>query len=93
MSSYSLPNRYQAYLGRNFFQRQLSSVADALPGVIKRGLSQTPTAPAPTNPGLPDMSEVDKGKSNLPLYLGLGAAGVLLLVLVGKRKGSAAKAA
>lgn len=89
MSSYSLPTRYQSYLGANFFQRQLSNVADALPGVIKRGLAQTPTAPGPVNPGLPDMSEVDKGKSNLPLYVGLGLAGALLLALVAKRKGSA----
>jgi len=93
MSSYSLPSRYQAYLGKNFFQRQLSSVADALPGVIKRGLAQTPSAPPPVNPGLPDVSEIDKGKSNTMLYVGLGAAGLVLLALVaGRKRGASAPA-
>lgn len=86
MSSYSLPSRYQSYLGANFFQRQMSSIADALPGVIKRGLAQTPTAPGPANPGLPDMSEVDKGKPNTLLYVGLGASALVLLALVANRK-------
>ncbi len=86
MSSFSLPSRYQAYLGTNFFQRQISSIADALPGVIKRGLSQTPTAPAPANPGLPDVSEIDKPKSNTVLYVGLGVGAALLLALVTGRK-------
>lgn len=94
MSSYSLPARYQSYLGANFFQRQISSIADALPGVIKRGLSQTPTAPGPTNPGLPDVSEIDKPKSNTMMYVGLGVGAALLLALVaGRRKGAAPKAA
>ncbi len=92
MSSYSLPSRYQSYLGANFFQRQLSSVADALPGVLRRGLAQTPKGPAPTNPGLPDVTDLDKPKSNTMLYVGLGASVLVLFALVAKRKG-AAKAA
>lgn len=91
MSSYSLPDRYQGYLGKNFFQRQLSNVADALPGVISRGLSTTPTAPAPTNPGLPDVSQIDKPKANTMLYVG-GAVGVALLLAVVLGKKKAAKA-
>lgn len=93
MSSFSLPARYQSYLGANFFQRQIKSVADALPGVIRRGLSQSPTAPPPASTGLPDMSAVDKPKMNLPLYLGIAGAGVVLLLALSGRKSQAPKAA
>lgn len=84
MSSYSLPRRYQSYLGANFLQRQMRSVADALPGVIKRGLSETPKAPAHSSPGLPEI--IPATKSRMPLYLGLGAGAVLLLTLLGGRR-------
>lgn len=101
MSSYSLPARYQSYLGSgNFFQRQLSAVADALPGVIKKGLAATPNDSHPDNTGLPDMSDVDKsasntkaGKTNTLIYAGVGVGAVLLLVLVmGKKKRAPAAA-
>lgn len=86
MSSYSLPRRYQSYLGANFFQRQIRNVADALPGVIKRGLAETPKAPPPASAGLPD---IQPAKSNLPLYLGLGVGAVALLAILGGGKKSA----
>lgn len=77
--------RYQAYLGRSFWERQVSNISDALPAVIKKGLATTPKAPPPGNPGLPDVSDIDKPKSNLPLYLGLGM-GALVLITVLKPK-------
>jgi hypothetical protein len=90
MSSYSLPRRYQSYLGANFFQRQIRNVADALPGVIKRGLAETPKAPPPGSAGLPD---IQAPPSRLPLYIGLGVgAAVLLAVLGGGRKSAPASA-
>ncbi len=93
MSSFNLPARYQSYLGANFFQRQINSIADALPGVIKKGLAATPTAPGPANPGLPDMSDVDKKKPNYILYGGVGVAAlVLLAVLSGKKRRAPATA-
>lgn len=73
-------------LGANFFQRQVKSVADALPGVIKRGLAETPKAPA-SNTGLPDVTGIDKPKSNMLLYAGAGVGGlVLLTILMGKKR-------
>lgn len=89
MASYSLPSRYQSYLGANFFQRQIRNVADALPGVIKRGLAETPKAPPPASAALPD---IQPAKSNLPLFIGLGVGGVVLAMLLGgKRSAPAAK--
>jgi len=87
MSSFSLPSRYQPNLmGANFFQRQIRSVADALPGVIKRGLAETPKAPA-SNTGLPDVTGIDKPKGNTMLYVGGGVALALVLAAVmGKRR-------
>lgn len=89
MSSYSLPTRYQPMLGTNFFQRQLNSVADALPDVIKKGLAASVnkgTTP-PANTGLPDVSGIDKPKSNMLLYAGAGVGGlVLLALLMGKKR-------
>ncbi len=93
MSSYSLPSRYQPMLGANFFQRQISSIADALPGVIKKGLAATPTANPPANTGLPDVSGIDKPKSNMLLYAGAGVGGLVLLALLLGKKKSAPKAA
>lgn len=87
MASYSLPARYQSYLGANFFQRQMRNVADALPGIIKRGLAETPKAPPPASAALPD---IQPARSNLPLYLGLGAGGLLLVMLLGGRKSAPA---
>lgn len=87
MSSFSLPTRYQPLLGTNFFQRQLNSVADALPGVLKKGLASTPTVNPPANTGLPDVSAIDKPKSNMLLYAGAGVGGlVLLALLMGKKR-------
>lgn len=92
MSSFSLPSSYQPMLGKNFFERQISNVADALPGVIARGLSKTPTV-TPPNTGLPDVSEIDKPKTPTMLYVGVGVGAVVLLaVLLGKKKSSTAKA-
>lgn len=89
MSSFSLPSRYQPMLGNSFssfLKRQVSSVSDALPGVISRGLSTSPTAPA-ANTGLPDVSQIDKPKSNMLLYAGVGVGGLLLLGLImGKKR-------
>jgi hypothetical protein len=92
MSSYSLPARYQSYLGANFFQRQISNIADALPGVIKRGLAQSPTVTPPDNAGLPDVSAIDKPKLPYMLYAGLGVGAVLILGLAMKGRKSAPKA-
>lgn len=92
MSSYSLPRRYQSYLGANFFQRQISNIADALPGVLKRGLAESPKVAPPDNAGLPDVSAIDKPKPPYMLYAGLGVGAVLILALVAKGKKSAAKA-
>ena len=87
MSSFSLPTRYQPMLGANFFQRQISSIADALPGVIKKGLATSPTVNPPANTGLPDVSEIDRPKSNMLLYAGVGVGGlVLLTLLLGKKR-------
>lgn len=88
MSSFSLPSRYQPQLmGANFFQRQINSIADALPGVIKKGLAATPTANPPANTGLPDVSEIDRPKSNTMLYVGGGVALALVLAAVlGKKR-------
>lgn len=90
-ASFSLPNRYQAYLGANFFQRQVRNVADALPGIIKRGLAEQPKVSPPDNAGLPDVSGIDKPKPPYMLYAGIGVGALLLLALVAK-KGSAKKA-
>ena len=74
-------------LGANFFQRQISSIADALPGVIKKGLATSPTVNPPANTGLPDVSEIDRPKSNMLLYAGVGVGGlVLLTLLLGKKR-------
>lgn len=93
MASYSLPARYQSYLAGDsltaFAKRQVSSVADALPGVIARGLSKgAPSTPgAPGNPGLPDVSGIDKTETSPMVYVGAGAAVLLVLALVmGRRK-------
>jgi hypothetical protein len=87
MSSFSLPTRYQPMLGANFFQRQISSIADSLPGVIKKGLAATPSVTPPANTGLPDVTQIDKPKSNVLLYAGVGVGGLVLLgLLMGKKR-------
>jgi hypothetical protein len=93
MSSYSLPSRYQPMLGANFFQRQVNSIADALPGVLKKGLAPSPTVNPPQNTGLPDVTGIDKPKSNMLLYAGAGVGGLVLLALLMGRKKRAPKAA
>lgn len=93
MSSFSLPTRYQPMLGANFFRRQINSIADALPGVIKKGLATTPNGNPPANTGLPDVTEIDKPKTPTMVYVGVGVGAALLLaVLLGKKTSSAAKA-
>jgi hypothetical protein len=90
MSSYSLASSYsQGQLGAGtFFSRQVSSLADALPGAISsaiRGRSRSggpPIAPGGPGNGLPEI-EI---KSKMPLYIGLGAGAILLIAILGKRR-------
>ncbi len=89
MSSFDLVGKsYQPHLmGANFFQRQINSIADALPGVIKKGLAESPKASGPSNTGLPDVSEIDKPKSNIPMFVGVSVGGAILLaLLMGKKR-------
>ncbi len=74
-------------MGANFFQRQLNSIADALPGVIKKGLASTPSVNPPANTGLPDVTGIDKPQSHTMLYVGGGVAALLVVAaLLGKKR-------
>ena len=100
MASFSLPEKYQAHLGAGVFselkaftKRQVSSVADALPTAVANTLLNTKakSGGAPVNTSLPDVSEVDRPKTNPMVYLGVGV-GILaaLAMVMGKRKQAAA---
>jgi hypothetical protein len=84
MSTYS-----QGQLGAGtFWSRQLSTVADSLPGIISSGIRNKSKGGPPQSPGARTASlpEVNMKPSRLPLYLGLGAVGLVLLSVLKRRK-------
>jgi hypothetical protein len=110
MASFSLPRRYQQFkrnggtlhrervhspivnaLHGNVFQDFTKDVVAMTARVVKRGITSAPTGPGPAPSGLPTL---ERTASKMPLYLGAGAAAlVLIMLLSGKRKTSAAPVA